>query len=265
MMARFIIISNSRTGSTWLTTALNQVEDICTDYEIKIPPINYPKLPNHFLMEGNFKEIFWSSITENRVIGSKLVLDPKPHDQTLIDVLASNIDSDVKILFLTRCLAEQTISKMKSGHKNRFKATERHKPSKISQRLERETKALATVPSREIPLSNESIQIFTQAVHTRLANDLLLKSYLDQSSQEYMQVDYRDIDKNFGEICAFLGSHQRDIDSIRDFTITEKINRAENSTEMLFKAFAWQTNSLRARLLKQKNVDMRTIKSFYRI
>ena len=53
MSNKFIILSNSRTGSTWLTTALNQVEDISTDFEIKIPPINYTKLPNHYLMEVN--------------------------------------------------------------------------------------------------------------------------------------------------------------------------------------------------------------------
>ena len=54
------------------------------------------------------------------VIGSKLVLDPKPHDASLIKVLLEHLKPDVNIIFLKRCLAEQTISQMKNGMTNKL-------------------------------------------------------------------------------------------------------------------------------------------------
>ena len=264
MSSKFIILSNSRTGSTWLTTALNQVEDISTDFEIKIPPINYTKLPNHYLMEGEFSATFWNAIPQNRVIGSKLVLDPKPHDAGLIKVLLEHLKPDVNIIFLKRCLAEQTISQMKNGMTNKLKLDKNREENQINKRLELETQRLMNVESREITLNNDSINFFFKSLYTRLANDLLLKGYLSQSGHQFLEIDYSEIRQKFGEICGFLGSNAPDIANIEDFTITEKVNKQPSPVEQLLKSFAQQTNSLRTQMLGQGEINMDTINSFYR-
>ena len=264
MSNKFIILSNSRTGSTWLTTALNQVEDISTDFEIKIPPIYYTKLPNHYLMEGEFSANFWNAMPQNRVNGSKLVLDPKPHDASLIKVLLDHLKPDVKIIFLKRCLAEQTISQMKNGITNKLRLDKNRAENQITKRLELETQRLSNVKSREIELNDNNINFFFKSLYTRLANDLLLKGYLGQGRHQFLEIDYSEIRQKFGEMCEFLGSNANDISNIEDFTITEKVNKQPSNVEHLLKSFAQQTNSLRSQMLGQGEINMSTIHSLYK-
>ena len=263
MSSRFIVMSNSRTGSTWLTTALNQVEDITTDFEIKIPPIAYPKLPNHFLMQGSFDEEFWPLVPSNLVRGSKLVLDPKPHDQSLLSTLKLHIPSDVKIVFLTRCLAEQTISKMKVGHKNRLKSGLTYQSNRISDRLLEESQALDHMPNREISLNLDSIRLFTSAVNIRLANDLLIRKYLGESEQAFVHIDYSNLKEKFTNLCAFLGSEIKNLPPIDKLAITEKVNRTESTVDTVLKAFAARANELREEIFKIDDVNFDVVRSFY--
>ena len=65
----FLIVSNVRTGSTWLQFMLGDLKDVETDFEVKIPPLGYEPAPIHKVIEStdfSFPD-FFDSITVLRV------------------------------------------------------------------------------------------------------------------------------------------------------------------------------------------------------
>lgn len=261
---RFIIIGNSRTGTTWLTTALNEIPDITTDYEVKIPPINYQKLPNHFILCPNFKENFYPKLPHTKVVGTKLVLDPKPHDESQFEYIRSCLDEEIKVIFLKRCLAEQTISQMKHGMVNILNTQKKHKKNNINARLQLESQRVAKIGDRTITLNEESINFFMKSILIRLANDLLIHKYLTEINHQFIVVDYSEIPEKFTTILRFINSAEGQFSDISDYAVTEKVNKEQSSIEIFLKAFAKEFNILRDQMLTSSSASFETIKLFYR-
>jgi hypothetical protein len=122
MENNFLTISNSRSGSSWLVTALGQLNDVYTDYEVKIPPLKYKKQDLHYLIEDDFKDTFFNTISKDGIIGSKMVLDIVSHTQEHLDYLLAKIPKNIKFIFLKRSLIDQVISEYKIGVINKSTA-----------------------------------------------------------------------------------------------------------------------------------------------
>lgn len=112
MPTKFLIVSNGRVGSTWLVTLLGSLSDVYTDYEFKWRPGYKPK-PVHYVIPDETFSVgnALSSLSETHpVVGSKLVLDPRPHATEEYKILGETIEPDVRIIHLHRKYEEIVVS-----------------------------------------------------------------------------------------------------------------------------------------------------------
>ena len=263
MSKHFIIIGNSRTGSTWLTTALNNVSGISTDFEVKIPPINYELLPNHHLLDKNFESLFWRRLPDDEILGTKLILDPKPH-YNLAEQIDLAISKNTKIIFLKRCLSAQTLSQLKYGMVNILDESVNQSSNKIMERLKIETERVQKMSPRDIKVSPQSVKLFMRSLMIRAANDLMIHNFLSNGPRAHLIVDYDEIHERFTDILQFVGhSCVKNNINLDDVSVTKKVNKELTSTERGFREFGLEFNILRDSFLKQQKVCQKTINNLY--
>ena len=96
---RFLIVSNARTGSTWLETLLGALPDVAVDYEFKWRPDYQPHGVHLVIPDENFScRAGIDSISVSApVVGSKLVLDPRSHGQKELLSLERTIEPVLNI------------------------------------------------------------------------------------------------------------------------------------------------------------------------
>src|SRR5262249_51801694 len=98
--AKFLIIGNMRSGTTWLQTMLGALPDVATDYEIKWAPTYQPSGAHIVLDDASLSvsEMLAQFESDAPVVGSKFVFDPL--ELTRLDMLAlkDKIGEDVRII-----------------------------------------------------------------------------------------------------------------------------------------------------------------------
>lgn len=121
-MTYFFIISNGRTGSTWLSSLLNDCDDLITRGEIKWSPVGFVPGPHHIVMDARTQDLTklldrhiendeGDRLGEVRGYGSKLVLDPQSMlEPSVYDCIAASIPSDVPLIHLRRSYLEIFLS-----------------------------------------------------------------------------------------------------------------------------------------------------------
>ena len=227
-MNKFLIISNSRCGSTWLTSSLNELEDVCTDYEVKIPP--FPKKEMHILLDSNFPSL-WKLLEPNLCLGSKLVLETQAYSYKLVEYLRHHIDEKIKIIFLTRSLIDQSMSIFRFGSTNKLKNISKGSQNLMGSQLSLMTQDESVLRQQNIvTLDPIWLSKLYADVQNRMANDLLISEYLKTCQNEWMHVDYSHLDEYWPNLCSFIGSNTSK--SLSDVTVTSKVSSEFSSEEL---------------------------------
>lgn len=222
---RFLIVSNLRSGSTWLETMLGALPDVFTDFEFKWAPV-YPPSPIHYVLNANSPSVgtCLDGLRQEpgMVIGSKLVLDPVPFTDQDKVALRGLFSPDLRIVHLTRNYGEVLISRMRGvAH-----LLNPHGPAvegqALAQTLRASTGAFqrACVPTPRT-VSPEACRV---ELERYLDNDLWAKSLRDTCAR-YTLVDYRQIGSRFEDIARFVGSraHTAVVQAVVDCPPTVKL------------------------------------------
>ena len=103
----FLLISNGRTGSTWLSTSLGQLRGVCTDYEYRWSlPRGSEGNPAHYVIPNHQETVIESLDVFARnamIVGSKLVFSLEwTQRQRVFEQRDLYFDSRITYVFLTR-------------------------------------------------------------------------------------------------------------------------------------------------------------------
>ena len=226
---RFMIISNTRCGSTFLATALGRLRDVHVDYEVKIPPLPYKLQRHHRLVGPNFYQTFWQELESQAfrdVYGTKCVLDPIPPTKSLSQDLAYIISPKLKYIFLRRSVIEQIISQYKSGMVHRSHKSQLTPTSSLEQAVRNSDDAGCIVQEDFIDVVK---RYFIDEALSRIETDEMIKKTLVASGAPYFELEYKEISSAWAQIKDFIGSDDRA--SIEDCTVTEIVNTSKTTEE----------------------------------
>ncbi|WP_105168797.1 hypothetical protein [Pseudoalteromonas sp. T1lg23B] len=222
---KFLIISNGRSGSTWLETMLGQLSDVKVEYEFKWKP-PYDPHPLHIRVDSkdfSCKKALESISPTAPIVGSKLVFDPRYHtDEELLELLET-IDPEIKVIHLTRSYVEV------------FSSIMRGKPINILNddvAVEEASILLKTLKSNSLDDKSESDNSPRTIDHGHcrrlmrnlLKNDLAVEKLRCRVTNFY-SLDYSDIEAQFYALTQFIGSNcsQEDAMSVTKKPVTKKL------------------------------------------
>lgn len=270
MDKRFLIVSNGRTGSTWLTTLLGGLPDTYTDYEFKWNP-TYPAHDVHYIIpDASFScgSALDGLSNEYPIIGSKLVLDLREHTLEEYASIAETIESNIRIIHLHRKYTEilvsyarptgsgvelgvgqfegQNLSKAlkeqasaeqgfyRSSHLSTvLRAARRYAPSS---RLGRMLYYLRNANNLSAATLKNRVWIPTLKLREQLvnllSNDLWIATLAD--SHPYYRLQYSDIKDKLPEVVEFVGSNadRGAITEVLENPVTKKVLKTP-SNELL--------------------------------
>jgi len=111
----FLIISNGRTGSTWLLTSLDQIPDVTARHELKWPDGTPMRSDAQYVLDPgeNVRHAIDAVCAEKTrpVKGSKLVFNPYTfHGESVFAALSDNIDRGTATILLKRRYLETWLS-----------------------------------------------------------------------------------------------------------------------------------------------------------
>lgn len=232
---KFLLVSNARSGSTWLQTSLARLPDISTDHEILFrkgyhgngtPPLHV------FVDAGWSATRFLSALAPvSSVVGSRLVLVGfgANHVSHLTE-LASAIDPEIRIVQVTRSYWDCFKSSMR-GHYDLLSDHELEKSDYGNSALS-QTALWATMSEHgktnsqitELAISAQSLEDSRTFLIKLFTNDLMLLE-LCRRAKKAMRVPYDEIGIRFHEIAAFLGSQaaMEDCAAIINRPVTNKL------------------------------------------
>jgi len=195
----FLILSNPRTGSTWLELMLAALPDIQADYEIKWQPEYEPNPLVHIVLGrgGSVAE----ELTSRGLDGSKLVLDYRQHLTLEYSALAACIDPRIKLIHLTRDYFDVVCSVARGCF---------HKLGKPS-----DTELARNLTTLE---SDQGLPITLRTPpHALWMNDDWIRSLAQ--THEILTLGYTEIPARFEEVARFVGS---------EATVTELVKVLSN-------------------------------------
>ena len=231
----FLLISNARSGSTWLQTSLARLSDVFTDHEILFRK-GYPghgTPPLHIFAQTGWSatEFLMALAPGSPVVGSRMVLvgDGANHVSHMADLISA-IDPEIRIVQLTRSywdcfksskrghydLLSEHETKISDEGYSSFSKTSLWTTIRKYGKTETEIEELGIGSSSLNDSRNFLIKLFT--------NDLMLLE-LYRRGKKAIRVSYRDIGPRFHEIAAFLGSQAtlEDCAAIINRPVTDKL------------------------------------------
>ncbi len=200
--AKFLIVSNMRSGSTYLQTALGALGDVATDFEIKWA-VAYPPAPGHILLDENsipISDILDRLDSDAPVAGSKLVLDPIELTRMEFDGLKGKLGPDVRVIHLVRRYRDVFLSRRRGAY-HRLGASARIGPHIKSAIVNAD---IGRAASSWKPVSVSPLECFTE-VAIYLQNDAFLAQLAGAGSM-YLRLDYNEIAQRLAEVAAFVTS-----------------------------------------------------------
>jgi len=219
----FLIISNGRTGSTWLLTSLDQIPDVTARHELKWPDGTPMRSDAQYVLgtETKIRDAIDAVCSKQMrpVKGSKLVFNPYSyHDESVFAALADIIDEDVATILLKRRYIETWLSWKARGVYHEVNAAvaqkliadnpmvramqAMEKPQTTHLVLFHNGEALAPFEKGQTPYPLETaIDDFLQF----FANDMQALDIVKQRNGKV--VDYASVKQELPEIVRFVGSH----------------------------------------------------------
>jgi hypothetical protein len=219
----FLVVSNSRCGSTWLGTALGNIDGVEVDFETKIDVDNpYSWHSVHFpisshSIDGDLANLKVSVLkaasatsagSESTVWGSKLVLDPyRPtpfcHSSALEErmilldnVISHGVAMGFRFVHLTRDICDQEMSR--GGHTPSRRTLESDTSNELIRAIG--TRSYVEYDQKFVPHRCGS------EARTRMAYDLVIARALVRHRAETIEVAYEDLAARFGEVASFVGA-----------------------------------------------------------
>ena len=244
MQTKFLIVSNARSGSTWLETLIGALPDVSADYEFKWKPKNYEPKPAHMIIpDSGFScsQALAKIDPTSPIVGSKLVLDPFQHTAEEYAAIKNTIEPDIRTIHLTRSLTEIYYSWRRGVYHlvnddRRRELGEDFSPNliqSIDDRMVSEENNLSDYLSRMqffqsrerltkrfgrfewlaklfgASSQNERIYVEPQQcerdVKVLWENDAWIKT-LGDGNRKHMLVDYDNVQSKFKDIVEFIGS-----------------------------------------------------------
>ncbi len=223
-MSRFLIISNGRTGSTWLSLMLGQLSDVIVDHDLKCRPHHIlPLAPSSlgkatlmgkkfklislhkeysvpgFSMKSAFDELE-SRVNRRVSSGMKLTFDPRAF--TLEDqAITRRVVRGYSIIHVTRNLHDILLSSFRGFY---------HEGTDVP--IQKDVWLKDAVLSLSDLLKRELIQRHHRINHIHFPGFLwrLIRNdrftYSLSRGSRYFRVEYEEIRRRFWEIAKFIGS-----------------------------------------------------------
>jgi hypothetical protein len=209
-LTKFLLISNMRTGSTWLTTTLGALPDVVTDYEIKWK-VEYPPQKVHRVLDeqsSTVSQILDDLAGDKPIAGSKFVFDPVDMPRPEFLKLMPKLVGDVRIVHLVRRYRDIFLS----GHRGIFHHFDDATSWRIGDHLR---SAFGSRPER-LDRPAEPVHVSRVACYEELKiflqNDVWA-SLLRDAGVPYLLVSYENLRESLPEIAKFVGSRAT-LDSI---------------------------------------------------
>lgn len=235
MTEYFIIISNMRSGSTYLCTSLGQLPQFSTDFELKYNPIH--KLGKiHLLLKDSCKDSL-QPIAKNKIVGSKLTFDSFSlydpiKDYVLSDHDFSNlslvIESDIKIIHLIRNYYDI----IQSQRRGAFNILNNNSDIDYN-------KSVVSIELMNDPIYREKTKIhetqFRNLSHLQIRKNLFslfvndLYSSLIKQKKPNKTIEYNNIGNSFFDLAAFLSPEVtcEECEKIMNNPVTKKLQEIE--------------------------------------
>jgi hypothetical protein len=202
--AKFLILGNMRTGSTWLTTLLGALPDVVTEYEVKWRP-RYARLAVHRALDVDsptVDQILEAFESDLPVVGSKLILDPDYLSPMEFSKLKAKLGPEIRLIHLTRDLRSIFLSRRRGVYHRR----NRDDTIRVSKQLKAAideadiSRASAQSPPEWVAKADCYDEL---AIYVR--NDVRF-AQLTRTHRRYLRVNYGEIANQLTEIARFVGS-----------------------------------------------------------
>lgn len=233
----FLIISNGRTGSTWLQYSLDRLDNMILRKEIKWKIPGQPEDSTHsYLNKANFStaNIFSDTDipeepTNKLILGSKMVFDPDHFiSQSTFDKIDTRLPNELRLIFLKRTYKDcflswrargvchqvdaQVISELKNYDRLFMdEALKRERP--LSRILH------LTVRGQALEKYNDSPEVLPYPIE-EMIDDLLIMFHNDvvaydilSKKRPFMTIDYSKIPNKFKETVEFAGGSITDAEA----------------------------------------------------
>ena len=225
----FLIIGNTRTGSTYLGTTLGCLPDVYFDYEIA-PILKLPKIKNRnrihkYLNEiENLRDLYNPFTKDYRVIGSKIMFASVRYKNTggVFKRIDELIDDDIKVIHLHRCYSEIMMSQLTPIGASSLPSGRIYKGLEYRKFFNSE-KPLNEL-KRNLVVESTGYKI-TSRLEQMYSHDLKIHELKRGRENNFMTIDYKDIPEKIYDIARFIGSNATDDEIKYNFNnpITKKI------------------------------------------
>jgi hypothetical protein len=201
--AKFLIMSNMRSGSTWLETMLGAMPDVFTDFEFKFATSYWPSAGHYVLSEQSpaVTDILEGMCSAAPVVGSKFVFDT---ELTRLDLvcLQEKLGLDVGIIHLTRSLRDVFLSRRRGFH-HQLNVI---KTAAVGEHIKRAI-VNAKPPSDALPGGAHVVAKLDcfEELMGYIRNDASVM-LLRAGGQPYLHVGYEEVGTKLGEIVHFIDS-----------------------------------------------------------
>lgn len=203
---KFLIVSNARSGSTWLETLLGRLNDVHVDYEFKWRPTYEAHAIHMIIPDKNFNcSEALSKISNEGIVGSKLVFDPRSHSDTELNELLETIPSDIHVIHLVRNYAEVFNSIIKGSPINVLSEnTKVEGDSVLLKTLKRNSQLGLGAETYNEPKTIDTGHC--QRLLRNLFKNDLCASKLKQTRDNYTIIQYHQIESELENLVSFIGS-----------------------------------------------------------
>jgi LPS sulfotransferase NodH len=201
---KFLLMSNMRSGSTWLITTLGTLPDTVTEYEVKWK-VDYQPQPIHCVLDENsptVSEIFDGFDQQAPIIGSKFVFDLVDLSRAEFMKLRDKLRGDLRIIHLVRRYRDVFLSR----HRGFFHQLNETASWRISDHLRG---AIEAARPRKLEEPNEPGLVSRAQCYEELKiylqNDVWA-SLVREIGVPYLLVSYERLHERLADIVKFIGS-----------------------------------------------------------
>ena len=202
---RFMICGNGRSGTTFLTLALNNLPDVAADFEFVWRP-DFRTITNvHKIIPSRFTQV--SVMLDNAfpevtapIIGSKLVMSPRFYGALELCDMMITMDPDLRIIHLDRS-SEDILTSYLKAQGSTPNVTDADTPTSTLLRFSKRDYTRQGARGKTVINVNSVISMLSQI--NKIARFLHI---FKKTHQAYMYLEYRDINSRWDEICDFIGT-----------------------------------------------------------
>lgn len=203
----FLVVSNLRSGSTWLTLMLGELDGVSVDYEFKWKPCYEPQPIHYVIPDEKFSclEALRSIDPDSLICGSKLTFDDYPISCKEYGAIRKTIDPEIRIIHLVRDYGE-VLNSIARGVQHELRDPD-SVPNNVCYE---EIKNIAWIRDNWNTLSDAEkmkrlhIGAVIKSLYGLVHTDLFAASLARKNP--YIRIHYKDVAKDFHRLGSFVGA-----------------------------------------------------------